>query len=310
MNTPIFIHGILKRSGTNLLNGMILLDPNCKQPTSSVRENWFLPNSAPVFDYADRLFKTWSSPIWGGEPFSRSNFYESIGNGLIEYLKHPSLHDGAVRLVTKTPSVTNLNRADILFPNVKHVIMVRDPMDIAASAYNSWKIPVEQTLREWYAACIEIDRFCRQTRTDYILLRYEDLLNEPLIVFQDVIDRLGLEMPDDVWDRIRDMPLYGSSDDGANWTVTPKSDVFRSTNKWKQLPADQLKQAAASYDGRFATYFGYSEEPGGLMGALPATQERKLMGTSLPAIDNTGKDTTRRKDLKQGVRLIKRAILG
>src|SRR5690606_26225922 len=100
MNSPIFIHGILKRSGTNLLNGMILLDPNCKQPLSMVRENWFLPNSAPIFDYADQLFRTWSSPIWVGEPFSRSHLYESIGNGLINYLKHPALHDDAIRLVT------------------------------------------------------------------------------------------------------------------------------------------------------------------------------------------------------------------
>ncbi len=310
MDAPIFIHGILRRSGTNLLNKMILLDPDCHQPSSSVREDWFLPNSPLIYEYADHLFKIWSNPKWGGEPFSRSVFFETMGNGLVEYLKYPSRHQDQKRLVSKTPCVTNLINADDLFPQVKHVIIVRDPLDVAASAYNTWKVPVARTLREWSQACKEIDRYCQHTRTDHTLLRYEDLLNEPMIVFQDLIDHLGLTMNEDIWEKIKEMPLYGSSDGGANWTVTPKTDTFRSTNKWKELPSDQLEQIQTSYDGRFASYFGYAGVLGGAMGPLPSEQERRVMGASLPAISVPAKGRSRRAELKQGIDLIKKALLG
>ena len=63
---PIFIHGILRRSGTNFLNKLLLQHNDVIQSESKIRENWFLHYSKHLVDYHSDLNGLWENPIWGG----------------------------------------------------------------------------------------------------------------------------------------------------------------------------------------------------------------------------------------------------
>lgn len=79
MKSEIFIHGILQRSGTNLLTQILMLHPDCARPVSKVREDWFIDFSDPLYEYANKLFQKWSASGWPGESYSETNFYSTMG---------------------------------------------------------------------------------------------------------------------------------------------------------------------------------------------------------------------------------------
>ena len=118
MNQLIMLHGILRRSGTNLLNEILLMSPSVEQPVLKVRENWFLHYSDLLYNYSEQLFQNWSNPEWVGEDFSKEEFYRTIGDALVKYVgqKTPNLSEKA--LLSKTPSVVHLNRNFQMFPDL------------------------------------------------------------------------------------------------------------------------------------------------------------------------------------------------
>src|SRR5215208_2064957 len=50
---PIFIHGILPRSGTNFLWDLLLLHPDLTRAREPVNEDLFLAHSAPLVRFVD-----------------------------------------------------------------------------------------------------------------------------------------------------------------------------------------------------------------------------------------------------------------
>ncbi len=314
MNGPIFIHGILQRSGTNLLNQIILLHPDCVQPILKIRENWFLHYSDLVWDYADSLFSYWSSPEWGGDEFSKSDFFSTIGDALQLYLFN-GITDVTNRvLITKTPSVQHLERSFKLFPYSKVIILVRDPRDIAASALKTWGRPIAYTINDWELASQSIAEFEKIAPPEsYLLIRYEDLVSQSTQFARICIKFLNLDESVFPWWDLKELPVLGSSE-FHTWQAQKASPSFKPVGRWRSLPKDQkniLKYASI----KNLSYFGYSTSSDDGLSPLP-TREERLQYRFRP-IDNilTARqvESTPRKRvaaLRKSLRFLAEAVLG
>jgi len=311
MKGAIFIHGILQRTGTNLLNQILLLHPHCIQPVVKIRENWFLHNSDPLFELAEQLFQSWSNPRWGGDEFSPSELYTSMGNSLLDYLSQ-NIPDMAEKyLLTKTPDVQNLIRFFALFPLSKLIIIVRNPLDVATSAYNSWQHPLDASLRKWDAACKSINTFeCTASPDQYLIIRFEDLVANPDIWTRKCLDYLGLDASLFPWQSLDTLPIYGSSEDN-DWKIKETDATFQPVGRWKTLPPDQLKRLN-HVSSIYQNYFGYAEFPSGKPCPLPDRCERLNMATRLHMTVMKDPRTSGRRihALKTGLSFITEAILG
>ena len=311
---PILIHGILPRSGTNYLNKLILTDTSCEQPRSRIRENWYLHYSGHLTSYFEELFKLWSKPDWSGEAFSKEEFQHAVGDCLLDFLSS-QLSSGQKRLVTKTPSVEQMSNIDLLFPEVKNVIIVRNPLDVAASTFNSWQVPVDVTLSKWHAGCEAIHMYEKKNGSGYHLLRYEDLIADLPKAFSPCMEFLGLNPDSFDWDSIEKMPVYGSSDSGSKWEVSEKKEGFKAVGKWKDLPDSQMELLRMNFSGAHANYFGYSglEEDNELF-SLPDRASRLAHGKHLEEVERSAARTpkarhsSRKQDLKNGVKLVLKAL--
>ncbi|MBD3308782.1 hypothetical protein GF339_20415, partial [candidate division KSB3 bacterium] len=208
MGNSIFIYGILPRSGTNFLNHMVLLHADCVQSSLKVRENYFLHHSDSLWQYAEQLFQTWSNPKWKGEAFSQQTFFAKIGEALLTYLTDQSLDISTKILVSKTPSVQHLDRCFDLFPHSKIILIVRDARDIAASTFKTWGTPIPKTLDKWNIACQMIAQFERGASAErYLLLRYEDLMDEREVWMQKCLNFLGLDGTKFLWNELNALPI-------------------------------------------------------------------------------------------------------
>ena len=61
---PIFIHGLLPRSGTNFLCDLLLLHPDCAPAIEPVHEDLFLEHSDHLVAFARSVRAAWD-PRWG-----------------------------------------------------------------------------------------------------------------------------------------------------------------------------------------------------------------------------------------------------
>ena len=274
MKNIVFIHGILRRSGTNFLNRILLLHKDCVQPTIKIRENWYLHHSDSIIEYTQKLFNIWSNPKWGGRTFSTDSLYPLIGNSLISYLCDGLSEISEINkktVVSKTPSVHNIQRIYKFFPYSKPIIIVRDPRDIAISTFKTWKTPFIDTLTSWQQAAQNIITFEKNfASNDYLLIRYEDLLANKKYWIQTCLSFLHLDEDEFPWPLLDELPIFGSSE-VKSWEPQPANASFQPVGRWKSVPkefAEKLSELTIPY----MDYFGYAGS-----GILPVRSARLNM---------------------------------
>ena len=268
MKDIAFIHGILRRSGTNLLNRILLLHQNCAQPLIKVRENWYLHYSDDIIKYTKNLFNIWNNPKWGGKKFNPNVLYSSIGDSLIAYLCGGLSDIEKKILISKTPSVHNIQNIFKFFPNSKPIIIVRDPRDIAVSTFKTWEIPFKDTLTAWHYAAQNIIKFEENCgENDYLLIRYEDLLTDKKHWVQTCLAFLNLDEEEFPWPLLDELPVFGSSE-AKSWKPQPASASFQPVGRWKSIPEEHARQLS-KLNTTFMDYFGYTDS-----GILPPRSVR------------------------------------
>jgi len=250
----IFINGIQQRSGTNFLNALLLLHPDCRQPKVKIRENWFLEDIGLVDEYVKRLHARWANEKWGGSPFYPALTGESLGAALMSLLCQGE-EDAPKVLVSKTPSVKNLNRFIEYFPSAKLLLLVRDPRDVAMSAQRTWNKPIKDSLRDWAVAADEIMRF-QQNGGECHLIQYEELVRQPETTMQELLRYCDLSVDRFPYDKIKNLPIYGSSDTGRTDSHLKKHSGFKSIGRWKHWPEEQ-KQLVSNALRTFLVHFRY-----------------------------------------------------
>lgn len=262
--TPIFILGIMPRSGTNYLNSLLLLHPETAS-RPGIPEDFLLAQAHHLRQYRDGVFGSWPL-IWGTPPAAEgASLLRHIGDGLIHWLADPV---PGRRVVTKTPSVANLDLLPLLFPDACALIVIRDGRSVVESGVRSFDWSYPAAMRQWSNAARQVMLFDRQYHDSgyrYRILRYEDLFSP---TDDQVIDLLALCQLDprrfDL-DAARKLPVRGSSEARRtgelrmHWQPVDRIAGFDPTRRFSQWDAYRHRQFAA-IAGEAQCALGYSLE--------------------------------------------------
>jgi hypothetical protein len=145
------------------------------------------------------------------------------------------------RVVTKTPSVRNLNYFFKFFPRAYLLILVRDGRAVVESRVKTFGESYEAAMRKWAEGADEILRFdqtAKGSEFKYLIVRYEDVWNNLEEELRKILTFVGLPVDSFDFAAAANLPVRGSS-------------VFRGEEKhihWKPVartPAfDPLKRAS------------------------------------------------------------------
>jgi hypothetical protein len=236
---PIFILGILPRSGTNYLLDLLDLHPACAQARDPAREDLFLDSSDHLVDFVAALKASWN-PRWG--TFSdavAASLQEAIGDGLLSFLwDHRDR-----RLLTKSPSVRHIDRFFTFFPRARLLILVRDGRSVTQSCMTTFGWEFERGARNWAAAADEIRRFISTDHGEhegqYLLARYEDLIQDLNGSVTRILRFLDLDENAFDFQAASELPVRGSSAffgpgrESVHWDPVPRGPDFDPIERWR-----------------------------------------------------------------------------
>ena len=243
---PIFIHGILPRSGTNFIWDLLLLHPDCSRGREPVNEDFFLEHSDHLMAFATAVQSVWD-PIWGTFDVDIGHrLYESIGDGLVLFL----WTDLRRRLVTKNPSVRHLDRFFRFFPSARLLILVRDGRSVVQSAVDTFGWDFDRACRAWSEGARTIRHF-QQTQSAHAdrwrVIRYEDVVDDTEAQLRAVFEFLRLDAERYDFVAARNLPVRGSSafglhDGKVHWEGVQKDNTFTPKERWRSWSAAQRER--------------------------------------------------------------------
>ena len=213
MRPPIFVLGILPRSGTNHLWDLLSLHPDVDIP-SPVWEDGIVAHADHLARYVDDMHSFFAShPQWGVHETLRDELWPSIGTGLQGWLAAHTAPDH--RILTKMPSVRNMQLLPRLFPSASMVVLVRDGKDVVESCVRTFGWTYERAMRQWARAARTIVDFeawaAAAGFTGMRRVSYEQLVADEAGTIGSLLDFAGL--PRDTYDftLIEKLPIRGSS---------------------------------------------------------------------------------------------------
>ncbi len=250
---PVFLIGIMMRSGTNYLADILqIIDRDLRMPRV-LTEDFMLVHSDVLIDYTNRMHRRWTKLPWIEDPsVLRDTLLRELGDGLLRVLRENI--EPEKRLLAKTPSAVNVDRFFDLFPGARLLILTRDGRDAVASAVSTFNYAsFEWWVREWAKGARSIldltSGAARSTRgSAWEIVRYEDLLTKvPREVLQPVA-RL-LDVPCDHVDcqRILKLPVRGSSqaldkEGHLDWSGNETLVDFSPIGRWSDWNWRQRRQ--------------------------------------------------------------------
>lgn len=223
---PVFILGILQRSGTNYLNNLLLLHPHV-QPPGIVWEDFHLAHADMLKGYTEVTARHWPKK-WSESLQTRLGedaLLRAIGQGIINFIEqqnavwidqNPEWHDAPspITLVSATPSVVNLHLFFDLFPNAAPIIVVRDGPTLVESGVRSFAWDYEEAIRMWRRGAERILEFASNPHNSgrFVLVRYEDLFTRNTEVMIEILDFLGLDKERYDFEAAKNLAVMGSSE--------------------------------------------------------------------------------------------------
>lgn len=241
---PIFILSPLPRCGTNFLWDVLRQHPHCSHGRPPIWEDYLLKNSDDLLAFVDAAQASWD-PVWGPTDHLRAPLLHQLGDALIRFMTI----DDTRRLLTKSPSIQNLEHFFDLFPDAYLLLLVRDGRDVTHSGMATFGWTLDGAAR-WWAK--EIDAIAAFTeRSDlagrhYEVVRYEDLVED----WPDEIERVlkVLDLPVELFDaeRAARLPVRGSSthrghdEDDVHWDPVPRTEDFRAVGRWRSWDRSDL----------------------------------------------------------------------
>ena len=274
---PIFILGIMPRSGTHFLANLLCLHPDCTK--SAIAEDGLLAAASFLDQYVKQLQRQWLQVGELLDPELPDIVLASLGDGLLEFLREAgrraSIKRGSSstqiqlsmerrRIVTKTPMIAGLRHFFRLFPDAHLLILVRDGRAVVESNVQSFLKEPEQITRLWVRFArkiIEFDRDRANANRAYLIVRYEELVADPERELRLILPFLGLDLDSYDFQAARSLPVVGSSTfkRGAgpvHWFPVLKTDDFNPmarADHWQRAQHERFNWLAAEY----LSAFGY-----------------------------------------------------
>ena len=118
----------MPRSGTNYLASILKLHPDIETSPREIYEFPFLDASTPLSTFHEKFLSFYSR---NREKMNEHDLLPVFGSSALVHLHRDIALDK--RLLTKVPSVRNLCRFRLVFPNEKLLILLRDGRDVVAS---------------------------------------------------------------------------------------------------------------------------------------------------------------------------------
>ena len=256
-DAPIFVLGISQRSGTNFLYDLIVKHPACAgHPT--VWEDFLVEHSDQLDGFVDNIHRHWE---WKDRSsgFSKDELCRLLGDALLGKLA------GKVapkRLVTKTPSVVQIQRYPRFFGHCPLLILVRDGRAVVESRVKTFHESYESATRHWAEAAdqvLEFQKHHKPTEVPYRIVRYEDLYQDVETTLRGAFELLGLDPEVYDYETAADLPVRGSSvfrgkeQDDVNWKPVPRDAAFDPTRRfrhWGRGQHEQFNRLAGEQLGR------------------------------------------------------------
>ena len=230
---PIFILGLLPRSGTNHLWDLLGLHPDTEL-MRPVYEDHLVRWTPHLRHFVEDVSRRWS-PEWDVGSDETAELLLSLGDGVAAWVSGGSDR----HVVTKMPSVENAQLFFDVFRSSPLIVIVRDGRSLAESGVRTFGWTYEQAFRRWARAAQVVIDLQRSSPTDrFCVVRYEDLVERPSDTVRHVCERSGLDPETFPYDRIEALPVRGSSalagqSGGVHWELTEKPADFAPIERWE-----------------------------------------------------------------------------
>jgi hypothetical protein len=258
--TPIFLLGILERSGTNFLYDLIRAHPDVgvRRP---IWEDKLLREAKLLEQYADTVAASWD-PQWQVPAEERAALLRSLGTGLSTFVAAGA---DTSHVVVKTPSVANLPMFFDLFPEAPLIVLVRDGRSVTESRVRSfgWSYPL--TMKQWADGArtiLDCDATFRSSGRRYRLVRYESVLTGTRAELTQIFVMCGLNPDRYDFDAAAQLPVRGSSttrpsaDGPVDWDYLERPAGFDPAERFAGWD-DALRYLYAEIAGEAHRHLGY-----------------------------------------------------
>jgi len=260
--SPIFVLGIMRRSGTNYLGQLLSLHPDIEMPR--IAEDYVVGESHALKGYVRAVYQHWN-PSWGFDPDSEELLLQHMGQGVLGFLA--SQIDGGRRLLVKTPSVTNLEHFFHLFPAACLILLVRDGRDVTESGMRTFGWRFEAALQAWVRGARTIRNFVEAEKpadARVLIVRYRDLCYDTEAELRKLLRFLRADPTRYDWETALELPVSGSSTfrggaERVHWNPIPRSPAFKPVGRWQRWGAWR-KQRFLWVAGQDLAHFGYLSE--------------------------------------------------
>lgn len=231
---PIFILGMLQRTGTNHLWDLVALHPDV-DVLSPIFEDHLLRWSGHLTSYVDDVTRCWSEE-WEVPAAEGPALLRSLGDGVLQWIASHSDR----RIATKMPSVEQLDQFFALFPGTPLVLLVRDGRSVCESGVKSFGWTYERAFRRWSKAADKVIEALERHGADerLMVVRFEDLVEDPAKVMRDICELVDLDVERYPYDQVGEAPVLGSStlrsESGADihWKPVERSKEFDPRERW------------------------------------------------------------------------------
>ena len=142
---------------------------------------------------------------------------------------------------------TILQAARLFFPTVKQIVIPRDPRDLLCSSIAFWKLSPTEAMTMLRTTWPRVVRAARDADTDTIVIRYEDLIRDPVFSRRAIADFLGLHSP----------LVSGPRDDAIVSGHRTAPSAAASIGRWRnELTPEQIAACETAF-GRGMAEFDY-----------------------------------------------------
>jgi protein-tyrosine sulfotransferase len=262
--TPIFLLGILERSGTNYLYDLIRAHPDVgvRRP---IWEDKLLRQAQFLKQYAETVAATWDA-AWNVSAEEKAKLLLALGSGLGSFVTEGA---DTSHVIVKTPSVENLPLFHDLILDAPLLVLVRDGRSVTESGVRSfgWSYPV--TMKQWADAArtiLDADPVLTRSGLRYRLVRYESVLADPRAELTKIFAVCGLDPERYDFDAAHDTPVRGSSTarpdatGPVDWASIDRPADFNPVNRFAGWD-EALRALYAELAGEAHRHLGYPLDP-------------------------------------------------
>ncbi len=274
---PIFIMGIMQRSGTNFLNSLLLRHNDIDYP-GIIWEDFFLEHINHLINYTEATSHYWQKD-WKAKlknNLGNDALLRSLGLGLLHFMesqRNTTIDQPTVtklkrknktsRLITATPSVKNIESFFKLFDDAQLIIIIREGTALVESGVRSFNWEYEVAIRKWSANAKKILNFQQRNKTSkrLLIVKYEDLYKDTHRELKRIIHFLNLDIDKLDFDAVDNLGVLGSSDlkkgsGKMHWKQIKASDEFNPLSRsesWSSPLLCRFNWIA----GQYAEQLGY-----------------------------------------------------